>query len=651
MRRRLHRPAPTTRPVADRPGPRWADWTPAAFVFAVAMALRIAAISAFGSLPLFRNPQLDSLEYLLWARHLAERGFVWPEYPEHAPGYPFFVSAILWAFDGSLTAVRVVQAFLASICCVFTARIAARTLTPKAYLPAGLLQAVYAPLVFLDTSILAEPLFIFFLMWSLDHVTSADNSRRRWLLTGLTVGLASITRPTGLGVLIAYALVFLWDQRSTTRTWRPLTSMVVGAALVIVPVVVQNWRVTGVPLIQAYGGLNLYLGNTPTSDGAARARPGEHWDRLEGDASRSGISRNDQDRYFVQKTLGEISANPVGYVWVLANKIAWSLQNEELRDTHSYYFFRDAFPLLRWLPGFGAVLAMATIALIGWRQLVAPRWILITLAALAPSLLFLVVGLRYRAPIVPLLCTLAGAGLVLMVDWIARRAWRQALTAGITCLIVFGAAHTRTDAASHNLAEEWSFTGAALLGEGDLPGAERAYQQALSLDPRSSQAHDGLGLVAQRRNRPADARIEFERAVTVNPDNALAWHHLGLTFEQARDLDGAANAYRRSLAIAPERTDVVFALGNVLMLQLRPNEAEPLLAKAASRGHARAHLSLAILSLQAGDIQKALPRAREAVKYLPTDGIAWEALARAAAAAGQRREAEDAVITAKRYGR
>ena len=44
---------------------------------------------------------------------------------------------------------------------------------------------------------------------------------------------------------------------------RPLTTMMLGAALAIMPVVVQNWRVTGVPLIQAYGGLNLYLGNTP----------------------------------------------------------------------------------------------------------------------------------------------------------------------------------------------------------------------------------------------------------------------------------------------------------------------------------------------------------------------------------------------------
>ena len=93
------------------------------------------------------------------------------------------------------------------------------------------------------------------------------------------------------------------------------------------------------------------------------------------------------------------------------------------------------------------------------------------------------------------------------------------------------------------------------------------------------------------------------------------------------------------------------ALGNILMLQGAMSEAEALLAKAASRGHPRAHLSLAILSLQDKDTKRALPRARDAVKLMPTDGLAWEVLARAAAAEGLRREAEEAMITAKRYGR
>ena len=223
--------------------------------------------------------------------------------------------------------------------------------------------------------------------------------------------------------------------------------------------------------------------------------------------------------------------------------------------------------------------------------------------------------------------------------------------AAVACLGAFVLAHVRTDAASHNLAEEWSFTGLALLGEGDCRGAEQAYHAGVGLGPRSSYAHDGLGLVTQRRNQPADARVEFEQAVSVNPENALAWHHLGLTFEQSRDLKGAANAYRQSLAIAPERTDVVFAFGKLLMLEGATSEAEPLLTKAASRGHPRAHLSLAILSLQARDTPQGPATRARSREIMPTDGVAWEVLARAAAAAGLRREAEEAIITAKRYGR
>ena len=194
-------------PVADRRSWRWSDWLPAAIVFTTAMSLRVAAISALGPLPLSRSPQLDSLEYLMWAQHLAERGFVWPEYPEHAPGYSFFVGALLWLFDGSLTGVRVVQA--ASHRLLRLNRADRRT---DADAEGGTCpQACSRPCT--RRSCIWIPRFsrsrcsIFFLVWSLDSVTSAGDRRSRWFLAGLTVGLASIVRPTGLVMFAAYVVV------------------------------------------------------------------------------------------------------------------------------------------------------------------------------------------------------------------------------------------------------------------------------------------------------------------------------------------------------------------------------------------------------------------------------------------------------------
>ena len=45
-----------------------------------------------GDLPISRTPQLDSSAYVGWAGALVNNGSFWPVYPEHAPGYPIFLS-------------------------------------------------------------------------------------------------------------------------------------------------------------------------------------------------------------------------------------------------------------------------------------------------------------------------------------------------------------------------------------------------------------------------------------------------------------------------------------------------------------------------------------------------------------------------------
>jgi 4-amino-4-deoxy-L-arabinose transferase-like glycosyltransferase len=167
-------------------------------IVAVALLVRLAAAWQLGSLPLSRTPQLDSAAYLAWAREIASNGLAWPAYPEHAPGYPYVAGAVLALSRGSLMALRVVQAVLGAVACVLTARVAARTVGPRAYLWAGLLQALYGPLVYVETAVLSEAVLIFLLVLTLDLVTAAEGRGRSWLLGGLSLGAACVVRPTAL---------------------------------------------------------------------------------------------------------------------------------------------------------------------------------------------------------------------------------------------------------------------------------------------------------------------------------------------------------------------------------------------------------------------------------------------------------------------
>lgn len=492
----------------------------------------------------------------MWAREIVAGGIAWPPYPEHAPGYPFFIAGILALFNGSLMAVRIVQAVLGAIGCVLTARVASRTIAPRAFVWAGLLQATYAPLIYIDTALLSESLLVFLLVLTLDIVTAADGRAKRWLIAGVSLGAACIVRPTALVLVVAF-LVVLARKHGWGRDTRTLVfAFTAGVLILVAPVVIQNWRVTGVPMIQAYGGMNAYLGNRPSGDGGARARLGGEWDRLEGEASRAGVTRNDQDRYYLRRTFSEIADRPAAYAGLLVSKLMWTLQDDEWRDTHSYYFFAAAWAPLQWLPTFGWVFALAAAGALAARPR-DPSWLIAYgLAMLATSVL-LVIGTRYRIPLVPALIATAGGGLSALVDALRSRRWSAVVPLALVMVVAWAASEIRRDPASHNLAEEQALTGLSLLQENQVDESEAAYRVAIVTDENSSFAWDGLGLVLQRRRQRDEARAAFERAVHINPANATAWVHLGLAYELLDSPSAALNAYRQALAIAPQRAEAI----------------------------------------------------------------------------------------------
>jgi tetratricopeptide (TPR) repeat protein len=547
------RPKRPTAPVEAAPATRL---VPAIAVFAAALLFRLLAAWQLGSLPLSRTPQLDSAGYLAWAREIVAGGIAWPPYPEHAPGYPFFVAALLAVSDGSLMAVRVGQSVLGALGCVLTARVAARTIDPKAFLWAGLLQAAYAPLIYLETALLAEALLVFLLALTLDLVTGAQNRPTRWLLGGIALGAACVVRPTAL-VLVAAFFIALLGTLGWRRQARTLAlSFAAGVAILVAPVVIQNWRVTGMPIIQAYAGMNIYLGNRPSGDGAARVRPGGEWDRLEGEASRAGATRNDQDRYYLQRTFSEISNQPAAYLRLLASKLWWTLQDDELRDSHSFYFFAAAWAPLGWLPSFSWILALAAAGAVAGRPR-EPTWLVAYAVAMLATVVLLVLGTRYRIPLVPALIAFAGGGVAAAIDALRSRRWKTAAQLAVVIVLTGAAAEVRRDGLSHNLAEEQALTALSLLQESQLDAAEAASRTAIGTDANSSLAWDALGLVLQRRGLRSDARDAFERAVRINPANATAWLHLGLACEFLRDPGAAMTAYRQALAITPQRAEAI----------------------------------------------------------------------------------------------
>ena len=89
------------------------------------------------------------------------------------------------------------------------------------------------------------------------------------------------------------------------------------------------------------------------------------------------------------------------------------------------------------------------------------------------------------------------------------------------------------------------------LQRGDLAAAERALEQAASLDPKSARAQNGLGVVAMKSNRPDTAFDHWKRAVELAPQDFDALYNLATELESAGRRDEARPYLERFAREAP----------------------------------------------------------------------------------------------------
>jgi Tfp pilus assembly protein PilF len=518
--------------------------------------VRLIVATQIADLPLSRTPHYDSLEYLSWARRIAAGDFTWPVPPPHGPGYPCFLGALLALSGGRSMVIALVQSIMGAFTCLLAAETGTAWFGRRAGVAAGFILALYAPLVWIDASIYSEGLLIFLMTTALWCVAT----NRHPAITGVVIGLAALVRPTAL-ILLPLLLI------AGARTWRARAIVIAVATAVMAPVTIANWRAMHqwIP-IQSAGGMNFYLGNSPTRDGLPSARPGGDWDRIEPDAARHGaMSPVAEDRYFTQKTIAEIRQHPGAFLKLLGRKLVWTFQSEEIRDTHSFYFFRHAVPLL-WLLSFTILFALAAAGafLADWRSRGA-RIVTAYVALTAATCIGLVVASRYRMPIVVGLALFAGLAVSVWVP--ALRPAQAGRRPGLHTLIVIVVAALLTRVwshpPSHNFAEELALTSESLTKERNDAEAERAARQAIAIDPRNALGYDALGLVLGASNRTSDAAEAFARATALNPDFVAAHLHRGQVYAQMQNLDGAAAEYARATALDPHDSDALLALARL----------------------------------------------------------------------------------------
>jgi len=263
-----------------------------------------------------------------------------------------------------------------------------------------------------------------------------------------------------------------------------------------------------------------------------------------------------------------ITAHPLRWLWLLADKLAVFWNDFERPDNFSFYNFRRfssllaaPLPHLAWV----APLGLLGIALSRsrWRDLLPFH---ITLLAFVASALIFFTQARYRMPVAPILCLLAAhAGVSLVAAIRAKRfatlGWALPALALLFVLVLMPAGNTALfDAQNHSLLAEM-FLEAGRLDEAaseyrvciaaieTLPAAETEPGKRVQAG-----AHMGLARTLLKQGDDQGAIGELRLAAESPREDVrfAALSTLGALLGEKGNAPAAAEALKRAVALRPD---------------------------------------------------------------------------------------------------
>jgi regulator of sirC expression with transglutaminase-like and TPR domain len=99
---------------------------------------------------------------------------------------------------------------------------------------------------------------------------------------------------------------------------------------------------------------------------------------------------------------------------------------------------------------------------------------------------------------------------------------------------------------------------------GDWPGALRALERGLVLDPVSPYLHYNRGVLLGRTDREAEAEAEFAKAIALDPNHYYAVNNLAEIHSRRGEFDRALEEVNRALEIHPEYSNGYLNRGAIL---------------------------------------------------------------------------------------
>jgi hypothetical protein len=505
----------------------------------------------------------------------------------HSPLYIAFLKSFYQTLGRDLFALRLTQHVLGALACALVAHVTLKAFHSRpAALGAGLLSALLGPVLFYEGQLGVDalmPLLVIacvalaFRAWQRGDLLS-------YALVGAMVGITAL----GRAVVLAWVPVLLaWAFSSQPPRWKQGAAIVAGAALMILPVTVLNWRAERVFVpITANAGLNFYIGNNEAANGAyvppqgLAFRPGDVADDYEGrraaeDAEGRKLSSAGVSAWWSRRAWAFIRSEPAHAAWLALEKAQLMTSDVEYAQLHDYKVYREVAPVLGWLPTAGFVVIPGLAGLFAIyvereRRPLARRLAALTLVFAASFLPFFVVG-RYRAPFLLLLAPFAASWVARIVDLYRASAWRSLLAPMLLLATAAWISTLSVDVPGTGF--QYMNFARASLANGDKRAAAHWCERAMHDDPASVDAVALLGRLRRQEGRYDDAEEVLAASVAKDPHNPAAWLELGRVRIETGHLDTGIDALLASVDADPRSLEAWSALAEALHKAGREDEA------------------------------------------------------------------------------
>jgi 4-amino-4-deoxy-L-arabinose transferase-like glycosyltransferase len=301
--------------ATELPAAGGADRRPLLVIGAVALCSRVIYVLAFMR---GYRPNSDADSYFAIGRAVANgRGYVFtlPFSFVHAtairpPLYPTLIAAAFRVFGQHVGVAQGVNVVVGSVSAVLAALIGARVSGVRAGWCAGLVVALYPPLIANDVTLLVESLALALVLALVLLLVDG-----RTAIAGLVLGLLVLDRASAQW-LVAFVAAWVWWRFG----WRHALRLIVIAVLVVTPWVIRNDVHVGGPVVVATNGFNLNAkySNEATGVGFVDAYFDPRFSVLRANAT----SEVDLDARLRAKALHDLRSHPERLVRVVRSNLA-----------------------------------------------------------------------------------------------------------------------------------------------------------------------------------------------------------------------------------------------------------------------------------------------------------------------------------------